>query len=47
MPKGSCESLAWDKVIPDGRKGSLTELKRDVPKAYLITPSDPHSVMKP
>ena len=33
VPKGSCENLAWDKVLPDGRKGSLTELKRDVPKA--------------
>ncbi len=33
VPKGSCESLAWDKVLPDGRKGSLSELKRDVPKA--------------
>ena len=33
MPKGSCENLAWDKVLPGGRKGSLTELKRDIPKA--------------
>jgi uncharacterized membrane protein len=33
VPKGSCENLAWDKVLPDGRKGSLTELKRDIPKA--------------
>ena len=33
VPKGSCENLAWDKVLPDGRKGSLSELKRDVPKA--------------
>lgn len=33
VPKGSCEGLAWDKVLPDGRKGSLTALKRDVPKA--------------
>ena len=33
VPKGSCEDLAWDKVLPDGRKGSLTELKRDIPKA--------------
>ncbi len=33
VPKGSCETLAWDKVLPDGRKGSLAELKRDVPKS--------------
>jgi uncharacterized membrane protein len=33
VPKGSCEGLAWDKVLPDGRKGSLTELDRDNPKA--------------
>ena len=33
VPKGSCEGLAWDKVLPDGRKGSLAELTRDVPKA--------------
>lgn len=33
VPKGSCEGLAWDKVLPEGRKGSLTELTRDVPKA--------------
>ena len=33
VPKGSCEGLAWDKVLPEGRKGSLTELKRDNPKA--------------
>jgi|GEM_PF-40405 len=33
VPKGSCETLAWGKVIPGDRKGSLTELKRDVPKA--------------
>ena len=33
MPKGSCESLAWDKVLPENRKGSLSELKRDIPKA--------------
>ena len=33
MPKGSCENLAWDKVVLGGRKGSLTELKRDIPKA--------------
>ncbi len=31
VPKGSCEGLAWDKVIPGGRKGSLAELKRDNP----------------
>ena len=29
VPKGSCESMA----LPGGRKGSLTELKRDLPKA--------------
>lgn len=33
VPKGTCEGLAWDKILPGGRKGSLTELKRDVPKA--------------
>ena len=33
VPKGTCEELAWDKILPDGRKGSLTELDRDVPKA--------------
>ncbi|MBI1384596.1 MAG: DUF2282 domain-containing protein [Rhizobiales bacterium] len=33
VPAGSCEGLAWDKVLPDGRKGSLTELDRDLPKA--------------
>ncbi|HUS96697.1 MAG TPA: DUF2282 domain-containing protein [Hyphomicrobiaceae bacterium] len=33
VPKGSCAGLAWDKVLPGGRKGSLTELKRDIPKA--------------
>jgi len=24
VPKGTCEDLAWDKVLPDGRKGSLS-----------------------
>jgi len=33
VPKGSCAGLAWDKVLPDGRKGSLAELKRDNPKS--------------
>ena len=33
VPKGTCEGLAWDKVLPGGRKGSLAELKRDVPKS--------------
>ena len=33
VPKGTCEQLAWDKILPDGRKGSLAELKRDVPKS--------------
>jgi uncharacterized membrane protein len=33
VPKGTCEGLAWDKVLPDGRKGSLSELNRDLPKA--------------
>lgn len=33
VPKGSCEGLAWDKVLPEGRKGSLSELKRDLPKS--------------
>ena len=32
VPKGSCEGLAWDKVLPEGRKGSLAALKRDIPK---------------
>ncbi|MGI9425272.1 MAG: BufA1 family periplasmic bufferin-type metallophore [Hyphomicrobiaceae bacterium] len=32
VPKGSCEGLAWEKVLPDGRKGSLAALPRDVPK---------------
>ncbi|MEM8975247.1 MAG: DUF2282 domain-containing protein [Pseudomonadota bacterium] len=32
VPKGSCEGLAWDKVLPEGRKGSLASLKRDIPK---------------
>ena len=31
VPKGTCETIAWDKIIPGGRKGSLTALKRDVP----------------
>ncbi len=31
VPKGTCEKLAWNKVLPQGRKGSLTELKRDLP----------------
>lgn len=29
VPKGTCETLAWDKILPGGRKGSLKELKRD------------------
>ncbi len=29
VPKGTCESVQ----LPDGRKGSLAELARDVPKA--------------
>lgn len=33
VPKGSCEGLAWDKVLPGDRKGSLVELERDIPKA--------------
>ena len=33
VPKGACENLAWDKVLPDGRKGSLKELDRDLPKS--------------
>ncbi len=32
VPAGSCEKLAWDKVLPGARKGSLAELKRDLPK---------------
>lgn len=31
VPKGTCAGLAWDKILPDGRKGSLSEMKRDVP----------------
>ncbi len=33
VPKGTCEGLAWDKILPDGRKGSLAELDRDTPKS--------------
>ncbi len=33
VPKGTCETLAWGKILPDDRKGSLKELDRDVPKA--------------
>ena len=33
VPKGSCEGLAWDKILPDGRKGSLAALQRDIPKS--------------
>jgi uncharacterized membrane protein len=33
VPKGTCETLAWEKIIPGGRKGSLSALERDVPKA--------------
>lgn len=33
VPKGTCENLAWEKILPEGRKGSLAELDRDVPKA--------------
>jgi uncharacterized membrane protein len=29
VPKGTCESVQ----LPDGRKGSLAELSRDLPKA--------------
>ncbi|MFZ5835758.1 MAG: DUF2282 domain-containing protein [Pseudomonadota bacterium] len=29
VPKGTCESIE----LPDGRKGALKELSRDVPKA--------------
>lgn len=36
VPKGTCENLAWEKILPEGtdgpRQGSLAELKRDVPK---------------
>ncbi len=32
VPAGTCEKLAWDKILPGGRKGSLEELKRDLPK---------------
>lgn len=33
VPAGSCEGVAWEKILPEGRKGSLTELTRDNPKA--------------
>ena len=33
VPKGSCENMAWDKILPEGRKGSLSELDRDLPAA--------------
>lgn len=33
VPKGTCETMAWDKILPGGRKGSLAEMERDVPKA--------------
>lgn len=36
VPKGTCEGLAWEKVLPAGekgpRKGSLAALDRDNPK---------------
>jgi uncharacterized membrane protein len=31
VPKGTCESFPWAKVLPDDRKGSLSELDRDNP----------------
>jgi uncharacterized membrane protein len=31
VPKGSCEGYDWSKSIPGDRKGSLAELKRDIP----------------
>ena len=33
VPKGTCETWAWDKILPGGRKGSLAEMTRDVPKS--------------
>ncbi|MEL6299807.1 MAG: DUF2282 domain-containing protein [Pseudomonadota bacterium] len=33
VPKGTCESLAWAKILPKDRKGSLSEIDRDLPKA--------------
>lgn len=33
VPEGSCEGVAWDKILPGDRKGSLTALERDVPQA--------------
>lgn len=31
VPKGTCENLAWEKILPGDRDGSLTELDRDNP----------------
>lgn len=31
VPAGSCESIEWSKILPEGRDGSLTALERDVP----------------
>ncbi len=31
VPAGTCEGVAWEKIIPGGRDGSLEALDRDVP----------------
>ena len=31
VPEGACENVAWEKILPGGRKGSLEALERDVP----------------
>ncbi len=31
VPEGACENVAWDKILPEGRKGSLEALERDLP----------------
>ena len=31
VPAGTCEGVAWDKILPEGRDGALEALDRDVP----------------
>ncbi len=31
VPAGACEGVAWEKILPEGRDGSLEALERDVP----------------
>jgi len=31
VPAGACEGVAWDKILPEGRDGSLEALDRDTP----------------